>query len=105
MSEKIRERIVEPDVDGRPVETVVVERKKKSGFGWGMILGVLIIAGGIIAFAYSQGSFQTAGREADQATAQVQEQSSAVAQNTGDAIDNVTNRDAAQNPTSETPAN
>lgn len=106
MSERIREDVVEPTADGRVVERVVVERKK-GGFGWGMLLGVLIIAGGIIAFAYSQGSFQTAGVQADHVAAQVEDQTSAVAQNTGNAIDKVTNQDSSQTQTqtSETTTN
>jgi hypothetical protein len=86
---EIRETHVERDADGRVTDTkVVVERpKRKGGFGWGMLFGVLIIAGAIIAFAYSQGSFQQAGVEADQATAQIEDQTSTVAENTGDALE------------------
>jgi cytoskeletal protein RodZ len=86
---EIRETHVERDADGRVTDTkVVVEHpKRKGGFGWGMLFGVLIIAGAIIAFAYSQGSFQQAGVEADQATAQIEDQTSTVAENTGDALE------------------
>jgi hypothetical protein len=106
MDENVREKVIEHDADGHTTEKIYVEQpRRKGGFGWGMLLGVLIIAGGVIAFAYSQGSFQTAGREADQATAQVQTQTSEVAQNTSNAIDNATNQDSAQNPTSETTTN
>lgn len=86
---EIRETHVERDADGRVTDTkVIVERpRRKGGFGWGMLFGVLIIAGAILAFAYSQGSFQQAGVEADQATAQVEEQTSTVAENTGDALE------------------
>jgi hypothetical protein len=86
---EIRETHVERDEDGRVTDTkVIVDRpKRKGGFGWGMLFGVLIIAGAIIAFAYSQGSFQQAGVEADQATAQIEDQTSTVAENTGDALE------------------
>lgn len=106
MTERVREKVVETAADGHTTEKIYVEpRRKKGGFGWGMLLGVLIIAGGIIAFAYSQGSFQTAGVQADQVAAQVEGRTSEVAQNTGNAIDNATNQDAAQNQTSETTTN
>lgn len=86
---EIRETHVERDEHGNVVDTrVVVERpKKKGGFGIGMLFGVVLIAGAVIAFAYSQGSFQQAGSAADQATAQIEEQSSAVAENAGDAVE------------------
>jgi hypothetical protein len=86
---EIRETHVERDEEGRVIDTTVTERHKGGGgFGWGMLLGVLIIAGGIIAFAYSQGSFQNAGADADRATAQIEEQTSTIAENTGDVIEN-----------------
>jgi hypothetical protein len=86
---EIRETHVERDANGNVTDTkVVVDRpKRKGGFGWGMLLGVLIIAGAIIAFAYSQGSFQQAGVQADQATAQIEDQTATVAENTGDALE------------------
>lgn len=93
MNDKVRESEIVRDSDGRVVERVEVERpRKKGGFGWGMLFGVLIIAGGIIAFAYSQGSFQTAGVQADQATAQVEDQTARVAENTGDALETAGDR-------------
>lgn len=74
---KIRETDIERDVDGSVVTTTehVIERPKRGGggFGWGMLMGVIVIAGALIAFAYNQGSFQSAGRQADQATAQVEQ--------------------------------
>ena len=67
---KIRETEVERDADGRVLvsrEHVTEEKpRRKGGFGWGMLLGVLVIAVAIIAFAYNQGSFQQAGVEAMQ---------------------------------------
>jgi cytoskeletal protein RodZ len=90
---EIRETHIERDAEGRPIDTrVTIDRPKKrgGGFGWGLLFGVLIIAGALLAFAYTQGSFQQAGVEADQATAQVQEQSQQVAQNAEQAVDNAT---------------
>jgi len=97
---EIRETHVERDENGNVVDTKVVQRRRGGGgFGWGMLLGVLIIAGGIIAFAYSQGSFQNAGADADRATAQIEEQTSTIAENTGDVLENA--GDAAENATDE----
>lgn len=86
---EIRETHVERDEDGRVTDTKVrIERPHRGGgFGWGLTLGVLLIAGAIIAFAYSQGSFQQAGVEADQATAQLEQQTETLAENTGDALE------------------
>lgn len=73
---EIRETHVERDEEGRVTDTKVrIERPKRGGgFGVGMLLGVLLIAGAIVAFAYTQGSFQEAGLEADQATAAAEQQ-------------------------------
>jgi len=78
---EIRETEVERDAEGRVVgyrervtEPAEPRRRRGGGFGWGLLFGVLLIAVGIIAFAYSQGSFQQAGVEADQMTAQLEEQ-------------------------------
>jgi hypothetical protein len=87
---EIRETHVERDADGRVVDTkVTIERPKRKGggFGWGLLLGVLVIAVGLITFAYSQGSFQQAGVQADQATAQIEQQTETVAENAGDALE------------------
>ena len=72
---EIRETHIERDADGNVVDTKVVERRRGGGgFGWGMIFGVAVLAVAVIAFAYSQGSFQQAGVEADQVAAQVEQQ-------------------------------
>lgn len=87
---EIRETHVERDAEGRVVDTKVTidqPKRKGGGFGWGMLFAVLVIAGGLFAFAYSQGSFQQAGVQADQATAQVEQQTEAVAENAGDALE------------------
>lgn len=109
---EIRETHVERDADGRVTDTkVIVDRpRKKGGFGWGMLFGVILIAGAIIAFAYSQGSFQQAGVEADQATAQVEQQAGTTLENTGDAIENAGDTaeqatDTASNEMSDTATN
>ena len=85
---EIRETHVERDEDGRVTDTkVIVERPKKGGgFGWGMLLGMVLVAGAIVVFAFSEGSFQQAGVEADQATAQIEDTTSTAAQQTGDAL-------------------
>jgi hypothetical protein len=79
---EIRETEVERDAEGRVIaykERVsehvddTRERRSGGGFGWGMLLGVLVLAVAIIAFAYSQGGFQQAGIEADQAAAVIDE--------------------------------
>jgi hypothetical protein len=90
MAEEVRETHVERDVDGRVIDTkVTIDRPKRKGggFGWGMLFAVLVIAGAIIAFAYSQGSFQQAGVQADQATAQIEQQTETVAANAGDRLE------------------
>jgi len=111
----IRETRVTPDVEGDVVERntvterpVVIERrvvKKRGGFGWGMILGVLIVAGAIVAYAYNQGSFQTAGARADQATQTAQVEASQTADNARQAVNNATedNSSAPTQPESDTP--
>jgi type VI protein secretion system component VasK len=111
----IRETRVTPDVEGDVVERNTVERpvvierpvvKKKGGFGWGMILGVLIVAGAIVAYAYNQGSFQTAGARADQATQTAQVEASQTANNARQAVNNATednSQQPAQPQTSDTP--
>ena len=83
---KVRETQVERDAAGNVVGYTEVEKpKRKGGFGWGLLLGVLIVAGAIVAFAYNQGSFQTAGVRADQATQSAKADISQTAQNVGDA--------------------
>jgi hypothetical protein len=105
---EIRETHVERDADGNVTDTkVVIERpRRKGGFGWGMILGVLLIAAAVIGFAYTQGGFQQAGIEADQATAQIEQSTESAIDSTGEAIEETTeNVDQAANETSETATN
>lgn len=68
-------RVQETEVERDPEGNVVgykqqIVRRKSGGFGWGLLFGILIVTLGIVGFAYNQGSFTTAGREADHATAQ-----------------------------------
>lgn len=84
---EIRETEVEHDGERIYVERIDRSRRGGGGFGWGLLLGVLLIAMAIVGFSYSQGSFQSAGREADQATAQAETQLSQTAENAGDAIE------------------
>lgn len=77
---EIRETHVKRDEHGRVTDTkVVVEReperrRRGGGFGLGLLLGVLLFGAALLIFAYSQGSFQSAGREADQLAAVTDEQ-------------------------------
>lgn len=108
MMTEMRETHVERDADGRVTDTkVVVERPKKGGrLGWGMMLGVLLIAAAVLGFAYSQGSFQQAGVEADQVAAQVEHQTEGAVDATGAALEDTgENTDQAANETSDTAAN
>lgn len=86
---EIRETHIQRDAEGRVIDEVTIEhpRKRGGGFGWGLLLGVILIAGAIVAFAYTQGSFQQAGVEADQATAQLEESTETTIQNTGEALE------------------
>ena len=105
---EIRETHVERDADGRVTDTkVVIERpKKRGGFGWGMFLGVLLIAAAVVGFSYSQGSFQQAGVEADQVAAQVEQQAEGAVDATGAALqDTGETIDQAANETSDTATN
>lgn len=73
-----RQKIRETEIDREAVGyTDHIERPKRAGgggFGLGLLFGVIIITGAIIAFAYSQGSFQSAGQRADEATRTAQSQ-------------------------------
>jgi hypothetical protein len=75
-----RERVSEHVDDDKPV------RRKGGGFGWGLLFGALVIAIAIVAFAYSQGSFQQAGVEADQVASVVEEQTDDVVDRTDNAL-------------------
>ena len=93
---EIRETEVERDADGRIVgyrERVSEHvdddkkvRRKGGGFGWGLLLGALVIAIAIIAYAYSQGGFQQAGVDADQVASVVEEQTDDVVDRTDNAL-------------------
>ena len=87
--------------DGRVTDTKVIidRRSEKGGFGWGMLFGVLVIAAAIIAFAYSQGSFQQAGVEADQATAQIEQSTESAAEHHRRRLSNETPRTPIRPPT------
>lgn len=94
---EIRETQIEYDAEGNVVDRkVIIERpKRRSGFGIGMLFGVVLIAGALLAFVYSQGSFQQAGAEADQATAQIERSTEAAVdqaqQAANETSDSVTN--------------
>lgn len=73
---EIRETHVERDADGRVTDTkVTIERPKRGGgFGAGLLLGIVALAAVLMAFAWTEGSFQNAGRTADQTTAAAEQQ-------------------------------
>jgi hypothetical protein len=97
---EVRETEVTRDMEGNVVDrkTTIERPKKRGGFGWGLLLGVLIVAGAIIAYAYNQGSFQSAGREADQATQTAQVELNQTADNTRQSINNATEDNSQQQP-------
>ena len=97
---EVRETEVTRDMEGNVVDrnTVIERPRKKGGFGWGLFLGVLIVAGAIVAFAYNQGSFQSAGREADQATQTAQVQANQTANDARQPVNNATENDTSQPP-------
>ncbi|MGE0045282.1 MAG: hypothetical protein AB7J28_01055 [Hyphomonadaceae bacterium] len=99
MAEEVRQTDVARDPEGRVVGTTerIVERRRGGGFGWGLLFGVLIIAVGIVVFAYSQGGFTrtervvtdtSITRNIETAAENTGEAIEGAAQATGDAIDN-----------------
>src|SRR5262249_10165185 len=73
---EIHETEVERDADGRVIgykQHVERPRRSGGGFGWGLLLGLLIAVIAVGYFTYTHGSFQDAGRSADQATAQLEQ--------------------------------
>ena len=93
-----RERVSEHVDDDKPV------RRKGGGFGWGLLLGALVIAIAIVAYAYSQGGFQQAGVDADQVASVVEEQTDDVVDRTDQALQGAadTTERAVDNATDET---
>lgn len=93
---EIRETEVERDAEGRVIgyrERVSEHvdddknaRRKGGGFGWGLLLGALLLAVVIVGYAYSQGGFQQAGRDADVVAANVEQQTDQVVGQTDDAL-------------------
>jgi hypothetical protein len=98
MADEVRTKEVYRDSEGRVIreEPVVRERhvevKKGGGFGIGALIGLLIAVAAIALFAFSQGSFSQAGREADQATSQAGVGLNQAADKTGNAIENTGDR-------------
>lgn len=86
---EIRETEVERDSEGRVIGYRERLRAKSSGggFGWGLILGAVLIAVGIVAFAYSRGGFETAGREADVVAEATEEQLAETAEEASSVLD------------------
>lgn len=98
---KIRETEVRVDEEGHEVGRTehIVERPKRGGggFGWGLFFGVILVAGAITLWSYNQGSFQTAGRQADQATQVAQEQVGSAVDSTQQALNDNTPSDQTTN--------
>ena len=100
---EIHETEVERDADGNVIgyKQVIERPRRGGGFGWGLVLGVMIIGLAIAGFAYQQGSFQTAGVQADRAAAQTEEsvrqtaeQAGDAAQRAGNAVEDATDQSA-----------
>lgn len=69
----------------------VEHTKRKGGFGgWmlGLLLGVLLIAGGVAIFAADRGGFEQAGIQADRAVDQAATQTGDALENAGDVAEN-----------------
>ena len=81
---------VERDGDGRVIgyKQQIETRHRGAGFGWGLFFGMALIAIAIVAFAYNHGSFQGAGRQADQITAQAEQKAGATAHEAARTLDN-----------------
>ena len=99
---EVRETQVTKDTEGNVLDrrTTIERPRRKGGFSLGLLIGVLIVAGAIVAFAYNQGSFQTAGVRADQATQTAQTELNQTADNTRQAVNNATENNSSQQPSS-----
>src|SRR5262249_39432483 len=97
---EVRETQVTRDMEGNVLDrkTVIERPRKKGGFSIGLLLGVLIVAAPIVAFAYNQGSFQSAGREAAQAPQTPQAHPKQTADNPQRAVDNERQNNSSQQP-------
>jgi cytoskeletal protein RodZ len=95
---EVRETQVTKDTEGNVLDrrTTIERPRRKGGFSLGLLLGVLIVAGAIVAFAYNQGSFQTAGVRADQATQTAQAQLNQTTSNAQQALNNANNNSSQQ---------
>ncbi|MET0183472.1 MAG: hypothetical protein ABW199_11350 [Caulobacterales bacterium] len=74
------------------VEHVEERPKKKSGGGGlilGLLLGALFVVGGVAIYANSQGGYQQAGIEADQAVEQAQTETSQASDQIGQTAENL----------------
>jgi hypothetical protein len=103
-----RKEVVVRDQPALAVEPEVVERTvfvedKRPRFLLGLVLGAVLLAGGVAVFANHEGSYQTAGANADQALAQAQQTTESVTsdattkigaatENAGDAIETQTDK-------------
>ena len=82
---------VERDADGRVIgykQHIDTPKHRGGGFGWGLLFCLLIAIIGIGAFAYNHGSFEGAGRSADQVTAQAEQKAGVTAHQAARSLDN-----------------
>lgn len=84
----------ETDVPSDANQRIVVDAPRQTkpvrrggSFGGGVLLGALAAAAAAAIFAYSQGSFQNAGADADRAAVQARHQVGAAAQGAGNALE------------------
>ncbi len=91
---EVRETQVAKDAEGDVLDrrTVIERPHRDGGFGWGLLLGVVLVAIAVLAFAYGQGSFRTADREADKTTRTGQVELNQTADNTRQAANNAADR-------------
>ncbi len=88
--QEVKETKVVRDAGGNAVETTerqVSPVSRRSNFGGGLILGIIVVVVAIAVFAYSQGSFRSAGADADRAAVGAQERAGVAAKAAGDALE------------------
>jgi len=84
---RIRETQIERDENGRVIEERVEIKRRGAGFApflFVLILGLIALGG---YFVVQQGSLQEAGREADRAAAQVEQQVQRTAEAAGNQVE------------------
>jgi type VI protein secretion system component VasK len=76
--------------DYRETERLRAGPRRGGGFGRGLLLGALLVALGLVYFAYDRGSFERAGADADRAAqhavAEAQQSLGQAAERTGESL-------------------